>query len=357
MNVLVSAVRVEPPKGMGQVMMNVSRSAAGVISAVLAVAGMGVTSAVAQDTAPESPSYLFVLSAERGRTFGIGGDAGKDRITIRLAGINDHATQFADRPFRDAYVLSITDLVSRWSRWFDDDPPNAVFTFNTRDDPMPHSIVVELDKPRYRENKRSLTFAAWHLHRKQDPSPDAKKRVRLPKRQPPEKFVRGTLFIDSADDVKVINGCSITAGARCPNVNLSGMWLSGENLSWANLTGANLSSAHLFGVRLTGADLSGANLSGADLVAAHLDQVWMRGANLSEAILSGSWMSHSSLAGADLTGANLAFAHLDGADLSGANLTGARLVYLDLENADLSGATWNDGHKCGVDLNRTGRCL
>ncbi len=81
----------------------------------------------------------------------------------------------------------------------------------------------------------------------------------------------------------VIGGCTVAAGASCPNVNLSGQNLTRHNLSGANLRGANLSRANFDGANLANADLSGANLQEAFLASAILQGVKLDGANLSGA--------------------------------------------------------------------------
>ncbi|PTN36380.1 pentapeptide repeat-containing protein [Desulfonatronum sp. SC1] len=81
----------------------------------------------------------------------------------------------------------------------------------------------------------------------------------------------GLLFLAApAWAQQVIDGCSIQAYTRCPEVNLSnanleGVNLQGAYLKGANLKGANLKNAKLIDVYFYEADLSGANLTGADL--------------------------------------------------------------------------------------------
>jgi hypothetical protein len=144
-----------------------------------------------------TPSYLFVVNGEAGAIGGIGADTGKEALTLTLRGVNDHATQFADRPVRHAYVLSTRDFTDRWEKWFADGAPNAVLSFSLTNDPLPHSIVLELSKPVYDKSARTLTFTARHLHREPDLSPAAIEPVSLPKMSVPATFVSGSLFIDS----------------------------------------------------------------------------------------------------------------------------------------------------------------
>jgi hypothetical protein len=89
-----------------------------------------------------------------------------------------------------------------------------------------------------------------------------------------------------------VDGCAIQtnpSGAiytRCPNANLSGVYLAGADLDDANLSAANLSGASLTGAQLRGADLRDADLTGAMLTGADLS-----GANLTGADLIGSTLS------------------------------------------------------------------
>lgn len=297
----------------------------GVLAAGMALGLVTAPAAAGADV--DQASYLFVINSKRGTISGVGKDTGKEKLTLTLRAVNDHATQFADRPIRKAYVLSTRDLTVRWNRWFKDNPPNAVLTFNQHDDPMPHSIVVKLTRPRYDANAQTLTFTARHIHRSPDLSPDALQRIALPKRRPPATFVRGSLFIDSVrlkPSDRVVNGCTIKNKTVCPGVDLSGQNLFGEHLAGANLTGAKFAKADLGGADLTGANLAGANLSGANLV--------------------GAGLSSADLSNADLSGADLALANLSGANLTDANLT----------KSNLSLATWSDDRRCGLDVTAMG---
>jgi hypothetical protein len=145
----------------------------------------------------KAPSYLFVINGEGGAIGGIGDDTGKETLTLTLRGVNDHATQFADRPLRHAYVLSTTDFTDRWEKWFADGAPNAVLSFSLTNDPLPHSIVLQLSKPVYDKTARTLAFTARHLHREPDLSPAAIEPVSLPRMSAPAAFASASLFIDS----------------------------------------------------------------------------------------------------------------------------------------------------------------
>jgi pentapeptide repeat protein len=62
---------------------------------------------------------------------------------------------------------------------------------------------------------------------------------------------------------KVVNGCKIEPGTRCPGADLQRANLRGADLTRANLTGAKLQRADLTDADLTGATLFEANLQGA----------------------------------------------------------------------------------------------
>jgi uncharacterized protein YjbI with pentapeptide repeats len=162
------------------------------------------------------------------------------------------------------------------------------------------------------------------------------------------------------------------ADAHIPKANLSNSNLSDANLSETNLSGVNLSGAKLSGADLSGANLSSANLSSlflsriaregygsvgslilnmsgaADLSGANLFNAKLDNANLQYAKLSGASFLAADLTSADLTGADLskaalpvkmAHARLVDANLVGANLVRADLTGADLTGADLTGAT------------------
>jgi len=80
-----------------------------------------------------------------------------------------------------------------------------------------------------------------------------------------------------------IGGCTLAAGAACPNVNLAGAKLERQVLNGINLKGANLQGANFDSASLRNADLSGANLQGAYLASADLQGARLEGANLSGA--------------------------------------------------------------------------
>lgn len=315
-----------------------------VAAAAPASADSQVTSRTVTAKSDAPPTYLFAINSKRGTVRGVGKDTGKEKLTLVLRGVSDHATQFADRPIRDAFVLSTKDLEARWDRWFHDSDPNAVLSFSQGKDPMPHSIVVKLRKPRYNEKKGTLTFTARHLHRHADLSPDAREKITLPKRRPPAHFRQGSLFIDSVSGCLALRGDGVWwANSDCSGLDLSGLNLSGRNLTEANLRGANLSGANLSGARLNSAKMQNVNLTGANL-----KNAWLTGYTLTDytqLICTGTWADRhceptvTNYPAADLSNANLRGADLEGAFLREVNLTGANMEPLDKKRTNLS---WTD---------------
>lgn len=346
------------------------------LTAMLLLAGC--TSSPAQTEPSTQAAFLWAVNAETGKLDGVGADTGEEQLTLTLVNVRDHATQFADRPFRDAFVISTADLAARWSSWFAAGPPNAVLSFSVAGDPMPHSIVLRLDPPTYDEVGNALVFSAVHQHRQPDLHPDALQTVAPVGTAAPSRFTSASLFIDSATDAgpqpaaaqngtvgggaaaaKVVNGCRIGPGAQCPGADLRGANLSDADLSGANLDGADLSGAILDRTHLEGASLRSARLSGAKLHS-YLSKADLRDANLAGANLffanarsadfSGANLEKARLENATLTQADLSHSNLRGANLRDALLNPAKLIGADLTNADLSWAILSGADLTGADL-------
>ena len=146
-------------------------------------------------TQVENPSYLFSVVAAAGSTVSGKTSHGEDeRFTLTMSGV-DAVTKFADRPLRAASVLSPQELVSSWSSWFADSPPNAVLTFAGRAGMAPESIVVTLTEPTYEATGRTLTFTALRTYRTAEPSEKDKDWKRP---ATPRAFTMASLFIDDA---------------------------------------------------------------------------------------------------------------------------------------------------------------
>lgn len=182
----------------------------GLLAAGLLLAGCGTATTASPPAglsinaagATAAADYLWMLSAAGGTVTGIGADTGDEVLTLTLTGVNDHATQFADRPARDAYVISTPDFADRWDAWFGSTPPNAVLSYQLAGDVRPRAIVLEIDDPQYDAAAGTITFVARHLHRGSDPHPDAIAPIEVAPRAVPASFRSASLFIDSAGDAE-----------------------------------------------------------------------------------------------------------------------------------------------------------
>jgi uncharacterized protein YjbI with pentapeptide repeats len=156
------------------------------------------------------------------------------------------------------------------------------------------------------------------------------------------------------------------AQAHIPKADLNSAYLSGADLTSTNLSGTNLSGANLTFADLTGANLSDANLSNHFRIhttkrltyiregrPANLSQAILLNADLRRADLSGVDLSRTNLSGAILNGADLRAANLRWADLLDTGLSSADLFLANLSGADLSGATVSQeqlGKACGINV-------
>jgi uncharacterized protein YjbI with pentapeptide repeats len=359
-----------------------ARSAGAVvgIAALLGATGCG------QEQGP-AETYLWVVTAEGGTIAAADGGA----LTLTLEGVVDVATQFADRPFRDAYVLPTAALAAEWGDLFGDDSPNGALAFTSLDGGAPQTVVLELSDPVHDAASGTLVFTAVALDEEAQAHPAADGAVDITTPQVPDEFAGASLFVDGAGD-RVINGCVITPDTRCAGANLSGARLADASLSGADLTGADLSKADLRGTDLTGANLTGANLTGAktaftrlagadltgvivtgtsmqaldltgatieegtfnlhDLSTCTLTDVDMSGWNLARASFSSTTMIRTNLSDADLTRAWMARAQLIDADLSGAQMSGAILNSGNLTGANLRGANLSSANLTSVLIER-----
>jgi len=157
----------------------------------------GITAAPANaadmtSSATSVESFLFTVESATGTTTPLAHGASVDeRFTLTLTGV-DPITMFADRPFRDASIISPGALDANWKSWFVADPPNAVLTFD-RPGKAPGSMVVALTNPRYRASDRTLIFTATRERRQHDPVEKGANWRRL---TTPPTFTGGSLFID-----------------------------------------------------------------------------------------------------------------------------------------------------------------
>lgn len=163
------------------------------VSGALMLAGGLV--GIASPAQAATPSYLFTVDAVSGSTVADAPLSGSDeRFTLSLRGV-EPVTKFADRPFRNASVMSPAALVANWKSWFATSAPNAVLTYSVGAGKAPQSIVVTLGQPRYSSSGRTLTFPASRTYRTLDPSQKGSNWVRP---ATPRSFVGASLFIDDA---------------------------------------------------------------------------------------------------------------------------------------------------------------
>lgn len=142
---------------------------------------------------------------------------------------------------------------------------------------------------------------------------------------------------------RVVNGCTIAPGTRCPQVDFANTRLTGVNLSGAFLGNARQNP---YPGNWDGANLSGANLSGAVVLCvegtANLENVDFSGAELIDLNLYGS-----NLRGADFSGAYLVNVNFNGADLTGANLGWESAAAVYLPNGTWVGGDRSPNDGCG----------
>lgn len=240
---------------------------------IAGVLAMGLAHPVQASTPPET--WLFVAQSAEARTTPMSSTAsGHERFRLTLRNPTP-VTKFADRPFRDAQLISPKALAQHWQAWFAESAPNAVLTFSPPDT-APVSIVTELSRPRWDAESRSLSFTAVRSASRHEPTRAGANwsRVATP------RTARGvSLFIDDASD------CDLTAvPVSCPWADLSNMDLSGANLAGADLRGSDFTATDL-----SGADLSNAVFSDSTQYGANLSEANLRGANITGVWLLGMW--------------------------------------------------------------------
>jgi hypothetical protein len=159
---------------------------------LIVVSSEGRAAEAAETGTAPAEGFLFTVESARGTTRKLQHTAEVERFTLTLVGVAP-VTRFADRPFRDASILSPRSLAANWQNWFEGDPPNAVLTF-ARAGRAPGSMVVALTRPRYSATERTLTFSAFREKRIHDPANQGADWERL---SLPSAFNSASLFIDS----------------------------------------------------------------------------------------------------------------------------------------------------------------
>jgi len=174
------------------------------VAVVVAVAAVTLATSAASATAGSATQsaaieeYLFTVQAARGTTTPLKSTGPVDE-TFRLTLVDiDPVTMFANRPFRDASLISPQVLTSRWKSWFGGNPPNAVLTY-ARSGRAPGSMVIEIDHPTYNAAARTITFTATRLSREHDPIEKGANWQRL---TTPSSMTSVSLFIDLVQSKK-----------------------------------------------------------------------------------------------------------------------------------------------------------
>lgn len=326
-----------------------------VVAAVTAATLLTVTqSARAADPVAPPPSYLFTVEASEGTTTILTPRGSTERMRITLDGV-EPVTMFADRPMRDARLISPAALTTHWPTWFADSPPNAVMTWSAGAGKAPASFVITVTGVDYDARTRQLTFTAERDPRQHDP---AEKGRNWQRRTTPATFAEASLFIDNAGS-RVVNGCTIVSNGSCPGANLSGGNLSylnvitNMNLAGANLTKANMVMSVFSRSNFTGANLTGTDLSSTVVAGSALDGITAQYVILND--VTDSSVTNASMEYADLSGAHAPFVDFRNSDLDGADFTYADLSHADftgasLVGADFTGATIDETKFYGADL-------
>ena len=119
-----------------------------------------------------SANWLLGVQSGAARTYPRDASVdGSQRFRLVLRDVSP-VTMFSDRPIRESRFISPRALVSNWSTWFADDPPNALITV-PRSSGAPESFVVTLDRPMWNKGNRILEFEATRESVKHNPQVSA----------------------------------------------------------------------------------------------------------------------------------------------------------------------------------------
>lgn len=140
--------------------------------------------------------WMLVAQAAASRTVPMSRTSdGHDRFRLVLRAPAP-VIKFADRPFRDAALISPKALVTNWATWFAGSAPNAVLTVPREDGQAPDAIVLELTEPAWDRATRSLSFVAVRNPVRHDPVSHGSNWIRP---TTPATAVGVSLFIDDLD--------------------------------------------------------------------------------------------------------------------------------------------------------------
>ncbi|MBN1346027.1 MAG: hypothetical protein JXQ73_25290 [Phycisphaerae bacterium] len=153
------------------------------------------------DIWPNSPSYLYVVTADAGTLVADGEDA--NTYTLTLTGVMPDAIYFSDRPERSAGDETVQEFVDDWAAsGFEDDPPNGAIVLHTGD-PNGDVVIVELTGPVYDTATATLRLTAAILTDEQTGALAAY--GTMADAAIPEAFTTASLFIDDAPKGAIIS--------------------------------------------------------------------------------------------------------------------------------------------------------
>ncbi|HEU5163309.1 MAG TPA: hypothetical protein VFV54_09215 [Thermoanaerobaculia bacterium] len=161
----------------------------------LALLVLALSSALAVESQPATPSFLFVQNAGSGELIPVAGRPADFELVLR--GVSPATIYFSDRPERIVGQLPTADFLARIG-FPDDNPPNAALDLVEGE--AADVLVVELRNPRYDASAGELRYSVQLLETAKGGLAEFNGRV---SRTAPQRFERASLFIDDCADAKV----------------------------------------------------------------------------------------------------------------------------------------------------------
>jgi hypothetical protein len=152
---------------------------------------------------PEIPSFMWVQDASSGTLTG----SDPSKMTLTLQNVRDNITQFTDRPYHLASLISNDTFYFNWPLAFQSSAPNATLSYRDSTDSRPINLVMTLSNPRYSATTKSVTYSAAVITDEPQGFQSVLRSMSLPV---PGSFGSASLFIDSAkiypcDIVQMVN--------------------------------------------------------------------------------------------------------------------------------------------------------
>ncbi|HEY5527350.1 MAG TPA: glycosyl hydrolase family 17 protein [Candidatus Anoxymicrobiaceae bacterium] len=149
----------------------------------------GATRSNVNKPAASGKSFLFTQTAESGSYVKASGG-----LSIAFSGVSTVTTRFTDRPQRVADTMSTALFYAGWDSAFKASPPNAAVVFSHGNSRGDDTAVLELSRPAYDAQARTLTFSA----RDTDAGAGSWRDTALT--EFPASFGPASIFIDAGDD-------------------------------------------------------------------------------------------------------------------------------------------------------------